>query len=645
MDLESAYKTDVENREREKAVVINELEDTREYVRVLNEEIENGKKRAEALKQELYSRDREAEEMKQRLKKKNVAIIVAFVELVLIALLGVLLIKAEKDTNTVTADPEENNVTQQQDAVTNGVIKTKKIADDLQERIVRLPADDILPFYASLTERNGFEYLTFTYGEFRILYRNGYPETDATPQYEVIIENGRRALSIFRKYDLSADFKTLCPKMGKYLDNGREQFLFVGEKKNSIPETLEFIDTDMLWSYKALDVSEALLATIETGYTTERPADIPASAETVPNQPFMVITGGAVSYNFLISENQYTSAAYNDEMLVGIADESSCKISESSDGGIVFTAVLKMEDGRYIGEITGTVGLADGTVSLKNVKHGVFAYADQEDPARSRVIEPYPSYISQDDRVTILGYAGERFILEKYKKAAKCEYNWENLNTEDANNFYLTDDDGNVITHMGIDVSKYQAAVNWEKVKKAGAEFAIIRLGYRGMNEGTLELDPYYVRNIEGANSQDIKAGVYFFSQALTEEEAREEAAFVIENIKKYKITYPVVYDTERVTTYNARANKLSREQRTNNAIAFCEEIRKAGYIPMIYANTKYMTMGIDLDRLTDIDMWFAFYGTNVSFPYDFKIWQYTESGKIDGVPSAVDINISFIDY
>ncbi|WP_051650790.1 glycoside hydrolase family 25 protein [Lachnoclostridium phytofermentans] len=170
-------------------------------------------------------------------------------------------------------------------------------------------------------------------------------------------------------------------------------------------------------------------------------------------------------------------------------------------------------------------------------------------------------------------------------------------------------------------------------------------MGFRGFNEGTLELDPYFVQNIEGAIKAGVSVGVYFFSQATTIEEAMEEADFVLEQIKDYKISYPVIFDTEYVTTYDARANNLSRQLRTDITKTFCEKIQSAGYHPMIYANTKWMVMGIDLEQLSAYDLWFAYYGNNLTFPYDFQMYQYSDSGSIPGIKGNVDLNISFVDY
>ena len=197
----------------------------------------------------------------------------------------------------------------------------------------------------------------------------------------------------------------------------------------------------------------------------------------------------------------------------------------------------------------------------------------------------------------------------------------------------------------GIDISKYQGEVDWEKVKADGVEFVILRLGYRGYETGKVILDETFEANVKGATEAGIEVGVYFFSQAITQAEAIEEATMVLDYIKDYDITYPVVYDAEEIYDANARTNVLTTEQRTDFTITFCEQIKAAGYTPMIYGNIKWMVAQLDLTQLTQYDKWFAQYFKEPFFPYDFQMWQYTATGKVDGIEGDVDINISFKDY
>lgn len=206
-------------------------------------------------------------------------------------------------------------------------------------------------------------------------------------------------------------------------------------------------------------------------------------------------------------------------------------------------------------------------------------------------------------------------------------------------------EDGKRISHKGIDVSKYQERIDWEKVAQDEVEYAFVRLGIRGYTEGEIMEDDTFTYNIRHALENDIAVGVYFFTQATSIEEAQEEAQFVLDALEPYDVTYPVVLDVEAVTGTNARAGDLTREERTQYCIAFCDMIRQAGYTPMIYGNLKTFMLMLDYEKLEEYDKWFAHYDEEAYFPYEFKIWQYTDSGSVAGIKGDVDMNISFEDY
>lgn len=210
------------------------------------------------------------------------------------------------------------------------------------------------------------------------------------------------------------------------------------------------------------------------------------------------------------------------------------------------------------------------------------------------------------------------------------------------NGEYQYTENGQVTSHKGIDVSQFQEDIDWQKVAASGVEFAIIRVGYRGYGTGKLMEDTKFADNIQGAINAGVKVGVYFFSQAVSEAEALEEAAFVLERIAPYKLDYPVVFDVEKVADKSGRMNQISVEERTKVTQTFCQAIKQAGYEPMIYHNMEMGSLLIDLGQLQEYDKWFAYYGTELYFPYDFKMWQYSESGKVDGINTAVDMNMAF---
>lgn len=194
----------------------------------------------------------------------------------------------------------------------------------------------------------------------------------------------------------------------------------------------------------------------------------------------------------------------------------------------------------------------------------------------------------------------------------------------------------------GIDVSKYQDTIDWEAVASDDVEYAFIRLGIRGYTKGEILEDENFEDNIKGALRNDIDVGVYFFTQATSDEEAREEAQYVLDALEPYEVTYPVVIDVEAVSNDNARTKDLTKEQRTQYCITFCEMIREAGYTPMIYGNMKTFMLMLDLEQLETYEKWVAFYDEPMYYPYAFRIWQYTDTGKVAGIKGDVDLNISF---
>lgn len=204
---------------------------------------------------------------------------------------------------------------------------------------------------------------------------------------------------------------------------------------------------------------------------------------------------------------------------------------------------------------------------------------------------------------------------------------------------------GEAASAKGIDVSKYQSDINWKKVAGDGIEYAFIRLGIRGSSEGKLILDDTYENNIKDALENNIKVGIYFFTQALNAEEAVEEAEFVLDNIKGYDVNYPIVLDVEEITTKDPRTRDMTKQDWTDVCIAFCDRILEAGYTPMIYGNLKTFMLMVDMEQLEAYEKWFAYYNTPLYFPYEFSVWQYTSTGKVNGIEGDVDLNISMKDW
>ncbi len=201
---------------------------------------------------------------------------------------------------------------------------------------------------------------------------------------------------------------------------------------------------------------------------------------------------------------------------------------------------------------------------------------------------------------------------------------------------------GSVVSKLGIDVSEHQGTIDWNAVAADGIDFAIIRVGNRGTTEGGLSTDAQFENNLAGAQAAGLECGVYFFSQAVNEDEAREEADFVLAQLGTTSLDYPIVFDEEVVGT-QGRASGLSKSQLTANAQAFCERIEQAGYRTMIYGNAQDVAK-LDVSALSSYPFWYAEYGEKTpSGRFDFTIWQYSNSGTVAGIDAAVDMDIDFM--
>ena len=203
---------------------------------------------------------------------------------------------------------------------------------------------------------------------------------------------------------------------------------------------------------------------------------------------------------------------------------------------------------------------------------------------------------------------------------------------------------GGLPVYAGIDVSMHQGGIDWQAVAGSGIDFAVIRVGNRGSTEGKISLDEYFTDNMEGALAAGLKVGVYFFSQAISEEEAREEARFVLNWIRGYDLSYPVYFDWEPMAS-DARTDGMDSVTLTACAKAFCSEIAAAGYRAGLYFNQSYGYQEFDLAELQEYTFWLASYSDTPDFRYHFDVWQYSATGSVPGIATDVDLNLSFTTF
>ncbi len=283
----------------------------------------------------------------------------------------------------------------------------------------------------------------------------------------------------------------------------------------------------------------------------------------------------------------------------------------------------------------------DGIIYIGDLKAGEYKVSLLEEPGFAVPAEPMPVKVKA--RVE---YVAINDISLLIKTEEEVDYMAEDAGQipETVDESEPTDLRTSSEAHLGIDVSRWNEDINWSKVKEAGIEYAIIRAGYRGSASGALVEDKYFRQNIEGALAADVPVGLYFFTQAVNEVEAVEEASMVLALCKEYDITYPIFIDTEKAGE-NGRANELDKKTRTAICQAFCETIRSGGYKAGIYASKNWYEKKLDTNILSDdIYIWLAQYGDEVTYDGRYHMWQYTSSGRVLGIEGRVDLNLSFLE-
>ena len=225
-------------------------------------------------------------------------------------------------------------------------------------------------------------------------------------------------------------------------------------------------------------------------------------------------------------------------------------------------------------------------------------------------------------------------------------YKEENFRTDSKGLKYYYEN-GELASYAGIDVSTYNGDIDFEAVKNFGIDFVIVRLGGRGYGaEGVIFEDDHALTNLKAAKSAGLMVGAYFFSQAITPEEAVEEAEFCLDLLDGFYLDYPLAFDWEQIdSAENPRTEDISPEVLTHCAKAFCDTVNEAGYIPCLYTDSKKAYMKFDLSKLPDIDIWYAFYNDEPDMYYNYMMWQYSCWGQVDGIEGDVDLNICFKNY
>ena len=252
-----------------------------------------------------------------------------------------------------------------------------------------------------------------------------------------------------------------------------------------------------------------------------------------------------------------------------------------------------------------------------------------------------PSEDGKHTKVTYADGSEEWVLISPY--LTKNTYDFTNLVSQ--SNIMKYYENGKKVSYVGVDISKYQDYIDFASLKSDEIDYVMVRVGARGYSTGQITLDEKFHEYVTGAKEAGLQVGVYFYSQAITEEEAVEEANFVLENIKDYNIEYPVAFWMENISNDKARIDSLGKNDKTTVARAFLNTVKDAGYIPMVYGTKEGLIKEVDVSKLSEYDIWLSQNSDIPDYPYRFSMWQYSNTGNLTGISTNVDLNICFIDY
>ena len=221
----------------------------------------------------------------------------------------------------------------------------------------------------------------------------------------------------------------------------------------------------------------------------------------------------------------------------------------------------------------------------------------------------------------------------------------ERLKADEIGRMQSTDENGMRNALTGLDISAHNEVTDWNAVKASGVDYVMLRVGYRTYGGGVITEDAKFSEYYEGAKAAGLKIGAYFFSQAVSAEEAEEEAVFAARQLDGLALDFPLAYDWELIFDDGARTDTVSVETLTAATITFCENVKAFGFAPMVYQNKRTALLKYDLPRLTQYPFWLAEYGDGPTYPYDYDMWQYSCTSAVEGITGDVDMNLSFYDY
>ena len=425
-----------------------------------------------------------------------------------------------------------------------------------------------------------------------------------------------------------------------------------GSSKPTESESTKPSESESTKPSESESATESSTAATEPTKTPEtKPEEIKVKKITISGSATVEV-GQTVSLSATVSPDNAANKSVRWEIVSGkefvsVDDKGTVKGVKAGEAKIKAVA----QDGSNVESGISTVKVTEkkinrgDTKTLLKDKNGNQLYCKDGDTYREATTADY--------------YTKDKF----YRKKANVEYRYTGWQTIDGKRFfydkngtavtgeqviqgvkYTFNGDGslNTGTVMGIDISKHNGNIDWNAVKNSGVQYVILRCGYRGSASGVLVEDQKFKSNIQGATAAGLKVGIYFFSQAVNEVEAVEEASMTLSLIKKYRITYPVYIDVESA---NGRADGISKATRTSVINAFCQTIRNSGYTPGLYANKNWLTEKINTGALGGCKIWLAQYVAAPTYGGRYEMWQYSSRGSIAGIKGNVDLNVSYMGY
>ena len=425
-----------------------------------------------------------------------------------------------------------------------------------------------------------------------------------------------------------------------------------GSSKPTESESTKPSESESTKPSESESATESSTAATEPTKTPEtKPEEIKVKKITISGSATVEV-GQTVSLSVTVSPDNAANKSVRWEIVSGkefvsVDDKGTVKGVKAGEAKIKAVA----QDGSNVESGISTVKVTEkkinrgDTKTLLKDKNGNQLYCKDGDTYREATTADY--------------YTKDKF----YRKKANVEYRYTGGQTIDGKRFfydkngtavtgeqviqgvkYTFNGDGslNTGTVMGIDISKHNGNIDWNAVKNSGVQYVILRCGYRGSASGVLVEDQKFKKNIQGATAAGLKVGIYFFSQAVNEVEAVEEASMTLSLIKNYRITYPVYIDVESA---NGRADGISKAARTSVINAFCQTIRNSGYTPGLYANKNWLTEKINTGALGGCKIWLAQYVAAPTYGGRYEMWQYSSRGSIAGIKGNVDLNVSYMGY